>query len=80
MSRSLVINQPDWLLWVRRDTPQVDTESVPISGDASAVVAEESRRGWQSDLADSISKDSKIVKRTVKIDVCVSVRRVTSPF
>lgn len=80
ISRSLVVNQPDWLLWVRRDTPQVDTERVAVSSDASVVVAEGSRRGWQSDLPGSISNDGRIAKRAVKIDVCASVQRVTSPF
>jgi hypothetical protein len=80
ISRSLVVNQPDWLLWVRRDTPQVDTERVAVSSDVSVVVAEGSRRGWQSDLPDSIPKDGRITKRAVKIDVCASVQRVSSPF
>lgn len=80
ISRSLVVNQPDWLLWVRRDTPQVDTERVAVSSDASVVVAEGSRRGWQSDLPGSTSNDGRIAKRAVKIDVCASVQRVTSPF
>jgi len=75
ISRSLVVDQPDWLLWVRRDAPQVDTERVPVaSEDASVVVAQESRRelqkqASQSDLPDTVSKDVKIAKRAVRIDV-----------
>ena len=86
ISRSLVVDRPDWLLWVRRDTPQVDTERVAVaSEDTSVVVAEGSRREWQkrasqSDLPDLVSKDVKITKRSVKIDVCAAVCRVTSPF
>ena len=86
ISRSLVVDQPDWLLWVRRDAPQVDTERVAVaSGDASVAVAGESRREWQkrasqSDLPDSVSKDVGIAKRTVRIDVCAAVCRATSPF
>ncbi len=79
ISRSLAVDQPDWLLWVRRDTPQVDTERVAVaSEDASVVVAQESRREWQkqasqSDLPDPVSKDVKITKRAVRIDVCAAV-------
>jgi hypothetical protein len=86
LSRSLVVDQPDWLLWVRRDAPQVDTERVAVaSEDASVVVSQESRREWQkqasqSDLPDTVSKAVKIAKRAVKIDVCAAVCRVTSPF
>jgi hypothetical protein len=84
ISRSLVVDQPDWLLWVRRDAPQVDTERVAVaSEDPSVVVAQESRREWQasqSDLPDLASKDIKITKRAVKIEVCAAVFRVTPPF
>src|SRR6266581_1037779 len=79
ISRSLVVDQPDWLLWVRRDIPQVDTERVAVaSEDASVVVAQESRLEWQkqasqSDLSDPVSKDVKITKRSVRIDVCAAV-------
>lgn len=76
ISRSLVVDQPDWLLWVRRDTPQVDTERVAVASENGGVVVaeEESRREWQmrasqSDLPDSVSKDVKIAKKAVRIDV-----------
>src|SRR5260221_4318558 len=79
ISRSLAVDQPDWLLWVRRDTPQVDTERVAVaSEDASVVVAQESRREWQkqasqSDLPDPVSKDVKITQRAVRINACAAV-------
>ena len=72
---------------MRRDTPQVDTERVAVASEngSVAVAEEETRREWQmrasqSDLPDSVSKDVKIAKRTVRIDVCAAVCRVTSPF
>ncbi|SRR5216683_5764356 len=87
ISRSLVVDQPDWL---RRDAPQVDTESAVHAGeDASGVIAEESRE-WQkweespglSDLAGSAPEGFKTPRRAVKIDVCTTFYRgiSESPF
>jgi hypothetical protein len=87
MSRSIVIDQPDWLLWVRRDAPGADVERAVE--DATVVVVEESRVEPQkqaessvpSDLPDSASsKGAKILKRDVKIDVCNAFYTVLSPF
>ena len=89
ISRSLAIDQPDWLLWIRRDAPQVDTERVdPANEGTSGVVAEESRREWQkrveslggADVPDPAPEGVRNPKRAVKIDVCTTFYRGTSPF
>jgi len=74
ISRSLVVDQPDWL---RRDAPQVDTERAVHAGeDASGIVTEEPQE-WQkgeespglSDLAGSAPEGFKTPRGAVKIDI-----------
>jgi len=78
ISRSLAIDQPDWLLWIRRDAPQVDTERVdPANEGTSGVVAEESRRERQKrveslglpDVPDRAPEGVRSPNRAVKIDI-----------
>jgi hypothetical protein len=54
MSRSLVVDQPDWVLWVRRDAPQVDTERfVDESENTNVVIPESSRRAVKIDVSNT---------------------------
>jgi hypothetical protein len=73
MSRSLVVDQPEWVLWVRRDTPRVDTERVANANENAAAerdwIKRRELRG-SSDLPDSVPSGVGSSKRTVKIDVC----------
>ena len=87
MSRSLIPDQPDWVLWVRRDEPRVDTEQVAnasASENANVVAAE---RDWKMqeelrglpDLPDSVPAGGPS-KRTMKVDVCTTFYPDTSPY
>jgi len=70
MSRSLVVDQPDWVLWVRRDTPRVDTERVANASENAAAERDWIQRREFPDLPDSVPSGAGSSKRTVKIDVC----------
>ncbi|KAH9994934.1 Sodium/hydrogen exchanger family-domain-containing protein [Russula compacta] len=75
ISRSLVVDQPDWLMWVRRVPPQEDAERLAVaSEDATVVVTEEPRREgkkrveWpdETDQKDSAPDDVKTPKSVLK--------------
>ena len=73
ISRSLVVDQPDWILWVRRDTPQVDTERVANASENAAAGRDWINRGesrGSPDPPDSIPPGVETSKRAVKLEVC----------
>jgi hypothetical protein len=70
MSRSLVVDQPDWVLWVRGDTPRVDTERIANASENPAAERDWIDRRELLDLPDSVPSSAGSSKRTVKIDVC----------
>jgi hypothetical protein len=70
MSRSIV-EQPDWLLWVRRAPPQEDAERVSVAnGSVIAAEPQQERVEWPGlpERPDSASGDVKIPKRTLKFE------------
>jgi len=72
MSRSLV-DQPDWLLWVRRAPPQEDAERFSAANGSVIAIAAESRQErveWPGlpERPDSASEDVKTPRRTLKFE------------
>ena len=72
LTRSVAVDQPDWLQWVRRVPPQDDTERIVATSQNGTVVVEEPQRESQKrvewpDLPDLTDPETEGARRVLKV-------------
>jgi len=88
LTRSIAVDQPDWLQWVRRVPPQDDAERIAPTSPNETVVVEEPLRESQKrvewpdlpDLTEFEPEGARTPKKVVKIKQSVRISTAQSPL